>query len=229
MIKRTIHILLLCGFTVVIVSSCVLNRNLPTPTDRVPREEWITDWLENPVCQPPCWENIIVGTSTITESINILNRMAGIYITGPLKNDINNTTTISWEYQNSQSVGGVETGKKGDIVTQLHISIDQNQKVSLGEIIHRYGYPDFILLRRCHGFAIDFSCQNDLIYEKGLALGLILPIKHNKFEITVDSDVDSIKLFTNGILGYEDEYGWYGLNIQESLRSWNGYTKYDYP
>jgi hypothetical protein len=39
---------------------------------------WVESWLSNPICDPPCWECIIPGVTTIGEGQEIASQLSGV-------------------------------------------------------------------------------------------------------------------------------------------------------
>ena len=96
--------MIFASFIVLWLASCrLLSRESPTPITIPPREQWITNWLEHPTCQSPCWENITVGTTTITETASILSNLPGVTTPGPVRNYMGNGRHIMWDFTGSQS------------------------------------------------------------------------------------------------------------------------------
>jgi len=54
-------------------TSCTVFSISFGPT-QIPRSNWVNNWLNNPVCQTPCWENITPGLTTILEAKEKLKR-----------------------------------------------------------------------------------------------------------------------------------------------------------
>jgi hypothetical protein len=218
------------GFIIVLLLvSCGWPGVLATPTATTQREKWIIDLLENPPCQPPCWENITVGATTIGESVSILSNMDDVIISGPYKDDIYGQTTIYWEFPGNQSGGKAFTGADGSIIILLDLSLNRNQLLKPEEVINLYGNPDYILVRDCESVGLSLYCIVHLIYDRGLALELFLQSKQNKIEISSDTNVESIWFFPHGLQGYENVLSENQLDIPASLMKWEGYTKYKYP
>ncbi len=223
--KKILLISLSCGLTALFLSACALVEILK-PTPIAPREPWISKWLENPACQPPCWEGITPGKSTMTETITVLNTMTGIDISGPSRDYTDRKRLlISWNYQNSQSSGEAETDENGLIINEMYLSIDHQQQVILREIINIYGSPDNVLINRNHAGTCDISLMN----KKGFVLNEIVPYFWEKCKISPSSQVYSIQFFSYEIQDYIREWGNYELYLSGGLMDWNGYTWYKYP
>src|SRR5689334_19085430 len=47
-----------------------------TPT-LSPKPDWLVRWLNEPVCLPPCWENITPGNTSFTDALPIAKAISG--------------------------------------------------------------------------------------------------------------------------------------------------------
>jgi len=217
--------LIFASLLVLWLASCDLIRQTPTPAANTPREQWITDWLDEPICQPPCWENITPGTTTMTEAASILNNLTGVITLGPLFSDIRNRDEISWEFPHSQSGGSSYTEGNSSIIVNMRLSIDLDQLLKVEEVIQVYSFPDHVLARSCTGR----NCVVHLIYDNGMTLELYLRTKNDYFEIAEDSRVYRIWFLLPGVQGYVDTMSAYQLDIIASLIDWEGYREYKIP
>jgi len=217
---------MLTCFGVLLLLSCALP--VKNPMVNIPREQWITDWLEHPTCQPPCWENITVGTTTITETTSILSNMPGVTTPGPVRNYMGNGRHIMWDFTGSQSGAKALTNEGGSVIDRMYLALDPNQIVRLEEVIQAYGSPDYVLVVGCYNGNWELQCTVHLIYNKGLALELAIQTRHDKVDIAPGSHIDLIQFFPSGIQGYEDILASTMLNFSEALIKWEGYTEYTY-
>jgi hypothetical protein len=228
MLKISLPVLIFTIIIALALTSCTSPGAIPTPTQIIPHEQWITDWLDHPACQPPCWENITVGTTTITETASILSNMPGVN-PSTSKNDTGNGSTIWWEFPGYRSAGGAYTDENGSIIVKLLLSIDPSQLVRVEEVFQVYGSPGYLLVRGCGSSGSGPFCAVHLIYNQGMALEILIPTNPGKFAVSPDSLVNRIWFFPPGIQGYEDVFGADQLNIQASIQNWEGYTEYSNP
>jgi hypothetical protein len=229
MLKISLPVLIITIAIALGLTSCTSPGAILTPTQIIPHEQWITDWLDHPTCQPPCWENITVGTTTITETASILSNMPGVINPSTSKNDTGNGSTIWWEFPGNGSAGGAYTDENGAVIVKLLLSMNPSQMVRADEVLQAYGPPGYLLVRGCAGSGSQAFCTVHLIYEHGMALELFVRAEPGKVDVTPDSPVNRIWFFPPGIQGYEDEFGADQLNIHASIKNWEGYTEYSYP
>lgn len=45
-----------------------------------PKPDWLVRWLNEPVCQLPCWENITPGKTSFTDALAIANTISGVKV-----------------------------------------------------------------------------------------------------------------------------------------------------
>ncbi len=226
---ETIKPFTIFGFlTLLFLISCGFPGSFTTSPTNTPREQWVTDWLDNPTCQPPCWENITVANTTIPELVSKLSNTDDIVLTGPYKNDISKQTTVYWEFPDNKSGGQAITGYNNSIIILMNLSVNQNQNLRISEVIKVYGDPNYVLVRECNSGFLSLLCTVHLIFNKGLALELLLSSNHDKVDISEDSTVGRIWFFPPGIQGYESVLSKTLLNIQASVIKWEGYKEYTY-
>ncbi len=170
-----------------------------------------------------------MGTTTIEEAVGILSNMAGVKIDGPYKDESYNQRTVYWEFPNYQSGGKAWTGGNGSLIITMDLALDYGQKLDLREVIEKYGFPDYILVRECRGEFIRRLCIVNLIYDEGLALELFIEEKHGKVDISPDSEILDIQFFQPGIKSYIRDMSESELDISKSIMKWDGYMKYEHP
>ncbi len=127
-----------------LIASCS-PRYTSTPTPSAPRSAWLAKFLHNPTCQPPCWENITPGKSTITEAKRILFASSDIEVT------FEDSEGIDWKFLPNYEVGKAESFKDNyglKIVDYLNFGLIGRQTLRLSEIVDAYGQPNFITISR---------------------------------------------------------------------------------
>ena len=212
-----------------ILTACATPGANSTPTPDIQHEQWITDWLDHPACQPPCWQNITVGSTTITETASLLGNLTGVVISGPSKNATGNGSTLWWEFPGSGSTGGAFTDENGAVIVKLLLSMDPSQMLRADEVLQVYGPPAYLMVRGCAGTGSQAFCTVHLIYEQGMALELFVLAGPGTVDVTPDSPVNRIWFFPPGIQAYEAEIGMDQLNVHSFLVEWVGYSEYTYP
>ena len=102
-----------------------------TPT-LSPMSDWLVRWLNEPVCQPPCWENITPGKTSFADALTIAKNISGFKL-GHIDDN-----SIQLKYNQ----GSVLLLAGGDANIQ-EMDLDTNfTSLELGEIVDRYGFAD---------------------------------------------------------------------------------------
>lgn len=182
-------------------------------------QRWLKEWLEQPICEPPCWQSIIPGQTPITQAINLLGTFPFVTsLEGPEENGWGNNFW-KWSFVDSDGGGLLEYSKLGEVKT-LMLFIDED--LTLQDIIERYGQPTNIQSGGCH----QHDCYLWITYmEQGLALGTSLGIEQRnpiKVEPKPNSIVDRIYFFSPGRENYPIVPG----TPDDLLLEWEGYITY---
>lgn len=141
---RTIAILLLVSMV-----SCSVVIHFYRPASK-PRSEWINKWLVTPTCQLLCWENITPGITTIPESKERLFQIANIInISGPKAGPFG-TAELSWNFENHGGSGSIKSEPEDNgIVSKIFLAPDGEPKLTVDEVIQKFGEPDLIQVYDC--------------------------------------------------------------------------------
>ncbi|MBV6396864.1 MAG: hypothetical protein HFACDABA_02466 [Anaerolineales bacterium] len=216
-------------FSIMILVACVPKVSSPTAVSatsvqsvqplREPRHEWITRWLNQEVCTPPCWEEIVPGETLLKDAIVLVEGIPDAKITG------------EWEQVFEWEMAGSDFGKAftnlelriagNDSITWIGISINKNQSVVIEEVVDVYGSPSYIQVVDCNDVG---SCDTNLIYSSiGMALHLYLELNpEGNVEIKGDSTIFQLLFFVPGIENYMAVSPYrFG-----SLKHWEGYGYY---
>jgi hypothetical protein len=193
------------------------------------RFTWITKWLDEPTCQPPCWENLHPGTTLINEVPNILAKVPDII-------NISDSAYSGFVECKSWSMNGYEKKEIGlacknkydekPISTiELKFGFNPGSRVYLGEIINSYGNPNYVVPK------IDNAgCHAYIFYiEKGMRLFVDGSSPGKMMKITGNWEVLNVTFYypENDIDTTLDSLGWKGFLDLTRMRKWSGYT--DYP
>ena len=209
-----------------IMSACDLvflfsNTFKPTP----PPPVWLTDWWQNPVCQPPCWYGITPGITTITDTAKILSELPWVKITyGPARPlDTGSDMQLDWVAKQPDHVGGlVASDDQGKITVSLRV----NGKLStrLEDVVEAFGPPSDVMALDCE-YGV---CETRLIYiSSGMMLVVTPPRDSRRFvKITPDTQVKEICFFPPGREGYFSAFPIYSDAFVIFAVPWEGYTKY---
>lgn len=198
--------------------ACNLASPSPTPTSK-PWDAWLTTWLTTPTCQPPCWENIIPGTTLITSTIDVLTALSGTTsLRGPtLRSDGN--VEVLWEFSSSRSSGGWILSDKDYLVNQIILQPAYDQYLPIKDVITAYGSPTHVFVTRGGVEILAYSVH--LIYmPSGLALELLVPEHNYAAIITAETNIERISFFTPGGAGVYDS-----ATLQR-FQPWQGYQEY---
>ena len=190
-----------------------------TPT---PRAAWLTKFLEYPVCQPPCWENITPDQTTMAEAKAILAANPAIKITHERPKD------IGWEFIPNEGQGSFHSlDNTPTVVDIIGLSLSPGQTLTLGEVINSYPNPTHIrFAQNSHNLRKCFVA----IYFEPLELelsALNLPCKETK-----QGSTSIVKL----VVSPEAEVYYFSLGISPgsfsahaepgAILEWSGYGEY---
>jgi hypothetical protein len=212
-----------------LVSCSLLSRATPTPTP-VPLSIWITKWLMQPSCKPPCWEGIIPGVTTITDTLKIVGNMPGImYLKGPLLSFPNsNQKEVDWHFVNTFNEGGRAISNNAGVIQSILLGIGPNKSLTVGDVVSAYGPPSNVVFSDCRG---GMGCVMHLVY---LSSGMVLQFFVQnanvsgtifKVEMNPDFKVEGIWFFPPGLDGYRSSV-YPPIDTLDELMNWNGYSTY---
>jgi hypothetical protein len=174
---------------------------------------YIAQWLSKPACDPPCWENITPGRTTMQQGMEKLKELSDVEKIEAPRILAENQVQISWTMKNCKdySYGYFNASEdRGGIIENIYISVtcvDDNTIIE--EVTQSFGLPDFTWTERK---GIDCS-QKVLYLEKGMLLDTYIIAKYpfgtNDFELQVLGILffepkDNLKE-TLGHLGYPED------------------------
>jgi hypothetical protein len=201
---------------VILVVSIIGCEALPKPTDI----------FENPVCEPPCWENITPGITTKGDALKILSTISAV--DQPI-------------IDNNQNVPGYEDVIHFTLFNDLNrlgfiyildgkvsnISFNYKLDLTIQEAIDLYGEPQSVLgIRSGEIYAIEF-----LNPHKGVAYGYYP--KNAATQIKPEDRIIDLTLFdpkTFELLLDNGIFSWHQMNAEEALKnmqSWEGFGNID--
>jgi hypothetical protein len=97
-----------------------------------PRNAWLVRWLSAPTCQPPCWEQITPGVTTLDEALDLLAGLPDVRDVS-LERDYG----AQWELRDHDFASvRVDEG----VVQFLRIRINTREQLRLAEVIDIFGY-----------------------------------------------------------------------------------------
>ena len=216
-------------FTIMMLVACVPVVSSPTAVSVAsvqsvqppmePRHEWITRWLNQSVCAPPCWEGIVPGETLLKDAIVLVEGVPNAKITGEWEQ------VFEWEMAGSdygKAFTNLEIGMSGnDSIAWIDISMNKNQSVVLEEAVDVYGSPSYIQVVYCNEV---LSCDTNLIYSRnGMVLQLYLELNpKGNVEVKRESTILRLLFFVPGLENYMavSPYRF------SSLKHWEGYGYY---
>jgi hypothetical protein len=195
-----------------VVTSC--GSNISQLPEQPYRKPWLAKWLVAPTCQPPCWENIIPGTTSSADALELLNQIPNIKIA------YQDTTTIEWLLNGTDSGGIADTN---GLVSSITLEIPKEELLFISEVNSAYGPPAQVRLYRClQGF-----CEVHLTYPShNMVITLLVSnkgINGDQVEVESYSKVDRIVLYQS-----LDMFQNSLPDFRGTFQNWRGYGVYPY-
>ena len=203
---------------VISCSNVSTNTAMPSATPENSPDWWVS-WLAQPVCKPPCWQNITPGITTFDEALSILKKTPGVTITYKSKNG------LDWRW--SKQEGGTLYASQEATVEGFWIANKLDNKLLFKTIVGTYGEPEYVKPYDCNVEIV--MCSVALIYPN---LGIVLSIyienkgetaKTPEFELSPDNVIDRVYFLKTGI---ESIPNFYNLEESEVPIPWKGFGKY---
>ena len=179
---------------------------------------WWTGWLAQPVCKPPCWQNITPGVTTMDEALSILENMPEITIT------FRSGDGVDWEFNKSKDEGGTLGASDEGIVDIIWLGSVSNTKLHLEEVVATYNTPEYVKPYDCR----EGMCSTVLIYPD---LGMLLSVfventgnTHNpKLEILQGTTIDRVYFIEPGLDKFQSRIVFQDYDL---IMAWKGYGEY---
>jgi hypothetical protein len=210
-----IHIFLLA--IILVTSSCTLQQTAKDPLTI----------LEMKTCEPPCWQGITPGITTLDEA-NSLIRQISIYpenpdIFAPVGIFSHKDGGVSFDFSEPQIRVEISVNDQG-IVDYIKFIFTDRNRPRLGECTNLYGEPQFIGLSIIRG--LEFTESRFQVAYPNIALGffrdMLFRPKSVKIPYSSFTHIKSITYFSrlieptnydyifpwkeNGVLEYEWEF-----------------------
>ena len=211
----------------IILTGCnVVELIEPDPTAS-PKPEWLTEFLENPTCQQPCWENIIPGETNIWEVDEILSKIPEVTnIQGPKEAFQGDEWHVTWDYSDGTSGGRIVSDENG-IVNEISLTINRSYALYLDEVISIFPFSQ-IWVSDCQSDIFGTYCIVDIfLQESDMILSLDntqSPPFKKTINITSDAKISSISLFPKN---YLENY--YPVPKGIPREDWHGFGEYENP
>jgi hypothetical protein len=192
-----------------------------------PKASWLIKFLESPTCQPPCWENIIPGETTISDAMDLLRIVPYVQNISPYYPKRTSSVHIEWEFVDNSENGRIHSTSDGKKVESIYFDIRENMSLSLGNMIGSYGSPSYMFISlepdMCY-------CMTGLAYEaKGMVIYIhqlckvqnsIGGVSSKLIKLTEETSIYSI------FLSSPHGESWYAIIPRFNIE-WNGYGEYE--
>jgi hypothetical protein len=199
-----------------------VNQIHPTPLSG--NFPWVNRWLERSACDPPCWEGIIPGETTIYQiSKTTVNPENELTIYGPYLSQ--NVYAINWlyPYQDKYDYGvSMYTVSEDDMtIDEIRFDFEGSGKVlTVGEITKNLGDPEQV------GVYTDgevIHCVGALLYsEKSVYIQLGAQIKGDSYKLNENTGIS--RAFYLSKTNWDETINeLFNYNL---IQPWKGYGKY---
>lgn len=193
-----------------------------------------TSILDNPVCSPPCWQNIVPGQTNRDE---LLAALAGI-------DNFDQSSLVQRDYPNMKGYNQVLYGKlylEPDAVTFVSVCLSDETVVELNfsgmwnltleEAIEKIGEPEGVLIYHSN----DFAVVSFLIPSKGVAFRFDTLGEHwgSVDSIVPEMEIKDIDYFSPDYyyeileMGWFSEGKWGYQGSIDRIKPWKGYGSID--
>jgi hypothetical protein len=223
-------LLIVCSIWAVITVKSIYA----TPT-LSPRREWVNKWLYDPTCQPPCWEGITPGVTSIDDVPKLLANVPGIWVTTPPTHySFGSSESIEMQWRLAENAADSGLAEASDeqsrLVSYMILTTGSSQSFFLEDVILSYGFPSDAQIAECRpsiGIGTDYCVVYVIYRQSGMALELYLPGKHKdnwKVGVLPNASVEKIYFFPQEADTLEMI-----INTQYAVSppvKWKGYAEY---
>jgi hypothetical protein len=203
----------------VTLSSCRASSFWQTATP-MPLSGWITHWISNPICAPPCWEKITPGETNLDEGVALLEKIQGVKIKSWPSQNRDVSQQVNWDFGSSGESGSITAHNNGQIDT-IYLKISSQQSLSLKQIFESYGSPSEIFFYSCMDEMFNKFCEVHLIYDE---IGLVLVLglsdngkEHHQVSLSEKSNIFAIWLIRPKTNSYGELIGKNSFFIQKNF------------
>lgn len=189
--------------------------------------------LDNPVCEPPCWQNVIPGKTEKGELLNILTSLPFVDEDSISNVNIPGSAFMGTLYASLYGDEPYQTQFYADFLDDkvTTISMEGDWHITLAETIEKLGQPRTVIVIRYRG-DIFVTLINP---EKGVSFGYNSVWKEEKWRNKISSDIEIESLLFFDPSSYEmlmssGIFSWWLLNSEETasaLYTWDGYGSLD--
>lgn len=204
---------LLLGIT---IASCA-----PAPSTTTPLPSpWLSKWLQQPTCDPPCWESIVPGTSVLGDAVSLLETSPDVEnLRGPSPG-YRGEQYIAWSFKSSDSSGEIVADDSSLLVKTINLCLGKSDKRLAQDIISTRVQPTSIVVMQTQAptyFSISLLDQT-----RGTLLRFgAESSSRTEVKISPDAKVNCIVFYPLGM----EKYVIHSLYMN-SLIPWRGFTTY---
>lgn len=185
-----------------------------------PQPDWLVRWLNEPVCQPPCWEKITPGKTSFAGALAIANTISGAKVSYVGDDNIR---LMSNQYDDYNFA--LLLSRRDANIQEIYLDTSYT-RLELSEIVDRYGFPEEMLK-----FSSPGHHRIDLLYYD---LGLVASFDalpgdpSNKVSLGPDIYISMISFYAPQLEYYFNSPQWLGMVVTPAVKL-NGYEDYDLP
>lgn len=136
------------------------NTNNDAAIDNGP---WIREWLENPACEPPCFEGIIPGGLKHCEAMGEVEANPDNLVT--YEDGRRYEFEIHFENTVTRDTGIVTSRDLDD--GEITVQLADDHSISMAQIIEKFGEPDGVYFQSCSQDAGPVECGIEAVYIQG--------------------------------------------------------------
>ncbi len=204
----------------------LIMKNYVERTNTTVDQKWIRNWVETPVCTPPCWENITPNKTIIDDVPKLLSQVEGFSnITEPELVVPPVSKCVTWDAQyiqgGSGGVGSICTNSEtDDFVVEIYLFIDYfKPEIRIKDIQKNFGDPSQFGIYKEQQF-----CYPGLVYQDK---GMIIILQDSNFcrRIKITENMN-VKLIYFMDPNNPKLLGKFGPKKDGALYQWRGYTYY---
>jgi hypothetical protein len=175
-----------------------------------------TEWLDQPICSPPCWATITPGKTSLEDALSILENIPEITIT------FKSQGGIDWQFREARNGAGSLSIENG-IVSFIRVGTSLNKSPNMEKIVASYSHPNYVKPYDCR----DGMCSTLLVYPD---LGMFLSVyvqdigitNTPQIEILPTTIVENAYFIQPGMENFQKTS--FGGN--DLLMDWHGYGVY---
>lgn len=211
--------------TICLLSGCSLHNQ----SESSKREEWINNWLDNPSCTPPCFENITPGFTSIDDAHQqILKDPTNIDVRLDEFNDNSeNHALLYWTKLDPKGLtyypGAIYAAKNSQrLVDRISLRLysgEEYTSVNLDNLISDYGDPDYFISYHEKSF-----CVHGVVFsDYGMIAIIGLASISSKVNLGSTTEIDYLDFLPLVDMGNRN-FGFYE-EINDRIL-WSGYGDY---